>query len=78
MPFELTQIDHESRVSIIALSGKLTMGSQPIDLVWAIDALLKQDKKRIALDFADVAYMDSAALGIIIQARTKVAAAGGE
>jgi hypothetical protein len=63
MPFELTQIDHESGVSIIALSGKLTMGSQPMDLVWAIDGLLKQQKNRIVLDFAEVAYMDSAALG---------------
>ena len=78
MPFEQERIDHESGAVILALSGTLTMGNQLLKLEWTIDELLQEGRKKIVLDMTDVAYLDSSAIGVLINCRGKVGLAAGQ
>ncbi len=65
-------------VSVIDLSGKITLGDGSITLRDAVkDALAKGDKK-ILLNLADVNYIDSSGIGELVSGFTSVKNAGGE
>ena len=67
-----------SGVSVIDLSGKITLGDGSITLRDAVkDALAKGDKK-ILLNLADVNYIDSSGIGELVSGFTSVKNAGGE
>ena len=78
MPFEQQRIDHESGAVILALKGTLTMGNQLMSLEWAVEELLKAEKLKITLDLTEISYLDSAAIGVVINCNGKVSAAGGK
>lgn len=78
MPFEQKRIDHENGIVVLALNGTLTMGNQLMKLEWTIEELLKEQHNRIVLDFSEIAYLDSSAIGVIINCRGKVSAANGQ
>ena len=78
MPFEEQRIDDASGVVILALNGTLTMGNQLMKLEWTVDEILKEQHKKIVLDLSDVGYLDSSAIGVIINCRGKVGAAEGQ
>lgn len=78
MPFEQQRIDHESGAIILALKGTMTMGNQLMSLEWAIEELLKSQHLKIVVDMTDISYLDSAAIGVVINCSGKVNAAGGK
>jgi anti-sigma B factor antagonist len=47
-------------------------------LEWTIDELLQEGRKKIVLDMTDVAYLDSSAIGVLINCRGKVGLAAGQ
>ena len=65
-------------VTIIDVNGKLTLGEGTGALRTKIRELADGGSKRIVLNMADVAYMDSSGLGELIGAHTTVVTAGGE
>ena len=62
MEFDLRE---EGRVSILVLSGELTIGAEG-QLREAIDTLLEADRCNILLDLADVSFMDSVGIGELV------------
>ena len=65
-------------VTVIDLSGKITLGDGSITLRDAIkDAMAKGDKK-ILLGLADVNYIDSSGIGELVSGFTSVKNSGGE
>ncbi len=78
MPFEQQSIDHESGVVILALSGTLTMGNQLMKLEWTVDELVADKRNKIVFDLSEVAYLDSAAIGVLINCRGKVVSTDGQ
>jgi anti-sigma B factor antagonist len=67
-----------SGVTVLDLSGKITLGDGSITLRDAVkDAMAKGDKK-ILLNLADVNYIDSSGIGELVSAFTSVKNAGGE
>lgn len=57
-------------VSIIDVSGRITIGEGDVKLREAIHNLLKENKRKIILNLAQATYIDSAGIGELISAYT--------
>jgi anti-sigma B factor antagonist len=64
-------------VTILDLSGKITLGDGDALLKDKLHSLLHQGKKQVLLNLGDVNYVDSAGLGALVSAYTTVAREGG-
>ncbi len=67
-----------SGVTIVDLSGKITLGEGGMTLREEVRKLLAEGKKKIVLNLAEVNYIDSSGLGELVSAYTAVKNAGGE
>jgi anti-sigma B factor antagonist len=65
-------------VTIVDLSGKITLGEGGMALREEVRKLLAEGKKKIVLNLAEVNYIDSSGLGELVSAYTAVKNAGGE
>ena len=72
-----TKVRHVDGVTVLDLSGKITLGEASGKLRSAVQDAL-QGSKKILLNLADVNYIDSAGLGELVSAFTTVKNAGGE
>jgi anti-sigma B factor antagonist len=64
-------------VTVLDLSGKITLGEDGNLLKDKLQSLLHQNKKNILFNLANVSYVDSAGLGAIVSAYTTVTREGG-
>ena len=64
-------------VTVLDLSGKITLGDDHGLLKDKIQSLLHQGRKDILFNLAEVAYVDSSGLGAIMAAYTTVTREGG-
>ena len=72
-----TKVRHVDGVTVLDLSGKITLGENSGKLRSAVQDALSSSKK-ILLNLADVNYIDSAGLGELVSAFTTVKNTGGE
>ena len=77
MPLQIDtrEVDH---VTILDISGRIVLGDEIHDLREAVRDLIKQDKKKIILNLANVDYIDSSGVGELVGSFTAVRNAGGE
>ena len=64
-------------VTILDLSGKITLGDDGTLLKDKLHSLLHQGKKHLLLNLGQVPYVDSAGLGALVSAYTTVTREGG-
>ena len=64
-------------VTVLDLSGKITIGEGSVALRTAIRRLLEEGKKRILLNLAGVSYIDSSGIGELVSSFTAVKKEGG-
>jgi anti-sigma B factor antagonist len=64
-------------VTVLDVSGRITLGEGDVLLKDKLHSLLNQGRKDVLLNLADVNYVDSAGLGAIVSAYTTVTRAGG-
>ena len=65
-------------VTILDLSGRITLGEGSVVLRDQIRALLGKSEKKILLNLGDVTYIDSSGIGELVSAFTTVRNQGGE
>ncbi len=65
-------------ITILDLSGRITLGEGSVTVRDAIRDLLNKGEKHILLNLGDVSYLDSSGLGELVSAYTSVKNAGGE
>ena len=65
-------------VTILDLSGRITLGEGSVTLRDAIRDLINKGEKHILLNLGDVSYIDSSGIGELVSAFTSVKNAGGE
>jgi anti-sigma B factor antagonist len=65
-------------VTIVDLSGKITLGEGGVTLREEVRKLVGEGQKKIVLNLAEVNYIDSSGLGELVSAYTAVKNAGGE
>ena len=64
-------------VAVVDLKGNVTLGAGEQKMREAIDALLASGRKKILLNFANVAILDSSGIGAIIKSFTTAKREGG-
>ncbi|HKY23404.1 MAG TPA: STAS domain-containing protein [Vicinamibacterales bacterium] len=64
-------------VTVLDLSGKITLGEDGTLLKDKVQSLLHQGKKQLLFNLAQVSYVDSAGLGALVSAYTTVTREGG-
>jgi anti-sigma B factor antagonist len=67
-----------SHVTILDITGRITLGDETGKLRDAIRNLIAADKKKIVLNLAHVDYIDSSGVGELVSSFTTVRNAGGE
>jgi anti-sigma B factor antagonist len=65
-------------VTILDLSGRITLGEGSVVLRDQIRDLLSKSEKKILLNLGDVTYIDSSGIGELVSAFTTVRNQGGE
>ena len=64
--------------AVVALSGKLMIGTASGEVVTLVETLLRQGTRKIILDLSEVPNIDSTWIGQIIAVYGKIGAAGGD
>ena len=65
-------------VTVLDLSGRITLGEGSVQLREAIRDLISKGSKNILLNLGDVNYIDSSGIGELVSAFTTVKNQGGE
>ena len=65
-------------VTVLDMSGKITIGEGSVALRTAIRRLLEEGKKRILLNLAGVSYVDSSGIGELVSSYTAINKGGGQ
>jgi anti-sigma B factor antagonist len=68
----------EGDIDVVALKGRLTLGSRLSLLEAEINTLANNGAKKIVLDLEHIEYADSAALGVLLHASSTVRTKGGK
>jgi len=61
-----SSVRQDGRVTVVDLSGKITIGDGDLKLRQAVNALLEEGRKSIILNLSSVSYMDSAGIGELV------------
>lgn len=64
-------------ITIVDVTGRLVLGEPADTLHDKVRSLLQQGHKRVVVNLADVAYMDSSGLGALVSSFATVSRAGG-
>ena len=65
-------------VTVLDLSGKITIGEGSVSLRSAIRRLIEEGKKKILLNLSNVGYVDSSGIGELVSSFTTVNREGGQ
>ena len=65
-------------VTIVDLSGKITIGEGSVLLRESIRKMLEEGKKKILLNLGDVSYVDSSGIGELVSSYTTTSNQGGQ
>ena len=65
-------------VTILDLSGRITLGEGSVTLRDTVRDVLAKGSKKILLNLGDISYIDSSGIGELVSAFTSVRNAGGE
>jgi anti-sigma B factor antagonist len=65
-------------VTVLDMSGKITIGEGSVALRTAIRRMLEEGKKRILLNLAGVSYIDSSGIGELVSSYTAINKDGGQ
>jgi anti-sigma B factor antagonist len=65
-------------VTILDLSGKITIGEGSVQLREVVRKLLDEGKKKILLNLGDVSYVDSSGIGELVSSYTTTNNNGGQ
>ena len=78
MPLESEVIKIEGGIVIVALTGRLTLGSRLSLLDAEVTGLANDGNLKVILDLEHIEYADSSALGVLLHAAGTVRAKGGK
>ena len=65
-------------ISILDVSGKITIGQGTVEIRNTVRDLLKNGKSKILLNLGGVSYVDSSGIGELVSSYTTVTNAGGQ
>jgi anti-sigma B factor antagonist len=75
MKYKIRQVGD---VTVLDLSGRITLGEGSVTLRDAVREVLASNSKKILLNLAEINYIDSSGIGELVSAFTTVKNAGGQ
>lgn len=78
MPITVESRSLESNVTLVAIKGRMHLGTQLQDLEEAVRKQISGGCRKLALDLSGVEYIDSAALGMLMMCFGTMQEAGGK
>ncbi len=78
MQLETEVLKIEGGIVVVALKGRLTLGSRLSLLEAEVNTLAERGTRKIILDLENVEYADSSALGVLLHASASLRAKGGQ
>ena len=76
LQYETRQI--EPGVTVVALSGRMSLGTRLSDTEFYLQKLIEQGVRRLVLDLEELDHIDSAGLGVVAVTAGRMRDAGGE
>lgn len=78
MLFELTRTVLDSGITVLALSGHMTVGGQLQKFEGTVKELIASNQNRIVVDLSRVSYLDSSAIGALVSCHSMARDSGGQ
>lgn len=64
-------------VTVLEMAGRITLGNDSQKIEWELSELLKENQKKIVFDLAQITFLDSSGIGILVMCHAKLQKAGG-
>lgn len=74
----IKKMQPEPDVTVLEISGRLTMGRACEEVEWQLESLLKEKKTKVVFDLSELKYLDSTGIGIVVMCSGKLKKSGGE
>ena len=65
-------------VVLLEISGRITLGRECKQVEWEVDELVRDNTTKVVFDLAELEYVDSTGIGILVMCCGKLRKAGGE
>jgi anti-sigma B factor antagonist len=74
----IDQTPVEPDIVLVQITGRLSLGRECEDLEWAVDELIRGNRRKVVFDLSALNYVDSMGVGILVMCSGKLKRAGGE
>jgi anti-sigma B factor antagonist len=74
----IQQTPIERDIVLVHITGRLSVGRDCEDLEWAVDELIRGNRKKVVFDLSELNYVDSMGVGILVVCSGRLRRAGGE
>jgi anti-sigma B factor antagonist len=74
----IQQTPIEPDIVLVHITGRLSVGRDCEDLQWAVDELIRGNRKKVVFDLSELNYVDSMGVGILVMCSGRLTRAGGE
>ena len=74
----IQQTPIERDIVLVQITGRLSLGRDCEDVEWAVDELIRENRKKVVFDLSELNYIDSMGVGILVMCSGKMTRAGGE
>jgi len=78
MPLVIHSKQLQPDITVLEMTGKITMGNDCRQVEWTTKKLLAENQKKVIFDLAGVTHLDSTGIGIIVMVAGQMKKAGGE
>ena len=78
MIVEFTTRQVEPDITLVELSGRLTLGNRLTEVEHAIKDCIEKGARKLALDLANLTFMDSAGIGLLLSIYATIRNQGGD
>ena len=74
----IQQTPIEPDIVLMHITGRLSVGRDCEDVEWAVDELIRGNRRKVVFDLSELNYVDSMGVGILVVCSGKLTRAGGE
>lgn len=74
----IVERDEDGAVLVIEVDGTLVMGRESKKFEWLVSERVKEGRRNLVIDVANVPYVDSAGIGVVVASLSTVSRAGGQ
>ncbi len=78
MSLEIEESYLEPNIVLLSFTGRITIGRNSQQIEWKTAELIRNNSARVIFDLADVDFIDSTGIGIVVMCSGKLKRSGGQ